>query len=40
MINRGAAFLNTPEGEEFIGKLWRESVEDVAALDLALSAYA
>ncbi|PKK43390.1 hypothetical protein CI102_12298 [Trichoderma harzianum] len=39
-VDPGAAFLNTPEGEEFIGKLWRESVEDVAALDLALSVYA
>ncbi|PNP53756.1 hypothetical protein THARTR1_05880 [Trichoderma harzianum] len=39
-VDPGAAFLNTPEGEEFIGKLWSESVQDVAALDPALSAYA
>ncbi|KAK4067542.1 hypothetical protein Trihar35433_6102 [Trichoderma harzianum] len=39
-VDPGAAFLNTPEGEEFIGRLWRESVEDIAALDLALSVYA
>ncbi|KAL7913117.1 hypothetical protein GGI35DRAFT_274744 [Trichoderma velutinum] len=39
-VDPGAAYLNTPEGEEFIGKLWRESVEDIAAFDLALGAYA
>ncbi|KAL7954616.1 hypothetical protein V8C34DRAFT_293799 [Trichoderma compactum] len=39
-VDPGAAFLNTPEGEEFIGTLWSESVQDVAALDPALGAYA
>lgn len=38
--NSGAAFLNAPEGEEFINKLWKESVQDIAAVDPSLSSYA
>ncbi|KAM0260404.1 hypothetical protein ACHAQJ_002806 [Trichoderma viride] len=38
-VDPGAAFLNKPEGEEFIDKLWKESVQDVAAVDPALSSY-
>lgn len=40
MADRGAAFLNGPEGEEFVNKLWKESVQDVAAIDPSLSSYA
>lgn len=40
LADRGAAFLNEPEGEEFINKLWKESVQDIAALDPDLSSYA
>jgi retinol dehydrogenase-14 len=40
IVNRGAAFLNEPEGEEFINKLWKESVQDVATIDPSLSSYA
>ncbi|KAL7946393.1 hypothetical protein V8C42DRAFT_344242 [Trichoderma barbatum] len=39
-IDPGAAYLNSPEGEEFIGKLWRETVQDVAVIDPALDVYA
>ncbi|KAL6891180.1 NAD(P)-binding protein [Trichoderma longibrachiatum] len=38
-IDPGADLLNTPEGESFIGKLWKESVQDVAAVDPALESY-
>lgn len=38
--DRGAAFLNEPEGEEFINKLWKESVQDVATVDPSLGSYA
>lgn len=40
MVDRGAAFLNEPEGEKFINKLWKESVQDIAAVDPSLSSYA
>ncbi|KAL7937833.1 hypothetical protein V8C35DRAFT_293763 [Trichoderma chlorosporum] len=39
-IDRGAAFLHSSEGEEFIGKLWRETVQDIAAVDPVLGSYA
>ncbi|EHK24808.1 uncharacterized protein TRIVIDRAFT_146040 [Trichoderma virens Gv29-8] len=39
-VDPGAAYLNTPEGEEFISKLWREAVQDIAAVDPALGSYA
>ncbi|KAL7798576.1 hypothetical protein V8C37DRAFT_368338 [Trichoderma ceciliae] len=39
-IDPGAAFLDKPEGKEFIDRLWKESVKDVAAVDPTLSSYA
>ncbi|KAL6902586.1 NAD(P)-binding protein [Trichoderma evansii] len=39
-VDPGAAFLNEPEGEEFVNKLWKESVQDVSAVDPSLSSYA
>ncbi|KAM0463902.1 hypothetical protein ACHAO4_000627 [Trichoderma viride] len=39
-VDPGAAFLNEPEGEKFINKLWKESVQDIAAVDPSLSSYA
>ncbi|KAK1250832.1 hypothetical protein MKX07_005387 [Trichoderma sp. CBMAI-0711] len=39
-VDPGAEFLNTAEGEGFISKLWKESVQDVAATDPALGSYA
>ncbi|KAL7817790.1 NAD(P)-binding protein [Trichoderma gracile] len=39
-IDPGAEFLNTAEGEEFISKLWEESIQDVAAIDPTLGCYA
>jgi len=35
----GAAFLNTPAGEEFVDRIWEETVEDVISVDPALSTY-
>ena len=37
LMNRGAEFLNKPEGTKFIDILWKETVEDVVQVDSTLT---
>jgi hypothetical protein len=40
MGNRGAAFLNGPYAEGFVERLWKETVEDLAKVDVGLRRFA
>lgn len=38
-VDPGAAFLNTPKGQEFLERFWMETVQDLAAVDPGLATF-